>query len=669
MKSSLQQLLALLWKEWHEARWFAWAGFLVLIVWPAFQTGSRYARWAGAWPRANHLLVHPDFADFVSVLGAAFVALVAIGVAARDTRQGIAAPWRQTPIRPLAFMAVKFLVGLVIAMGVVLSALALHLIVAFHVGYSVDLLGAHRDDFAIRGALQELTSHVFLLMAVYAICFAITAWLRPVLSAVLVCAIAVGLLYFLPLLWPALSFLNIFELTSQPPMWVFATAKGVQRFAGAGAPVPLLGYFFVFPRMLPTYVLSMIALTGLAAAAGLGVAARGGQMELNTQRVGWVLGVVFLGLFSIATLQVGNNLEPSVIRPLPDDHSGALQAVEIHAQGDELLLGVAVYDDSRMLGASEVSLYRANLNEQASLSRSLRSTRLVTVNHGANFDRHLTWSAQRPDLVFYIDQRVERVNEMKSRLVGLDLVAIDLSPNAKTMELTRMNLFPWFEAYRNSSLPVVRSLLRGDRLFIAGLNEGRTLLRQFDVSDPATPRLLNQWELDQQLQRNFWGMSGGSTGIRATHRLPAVPGFDAQQRFDLWWNLADVWRPTLVQGDCLVTWDRDTGLAVFQRTQTGETLWEYEQVGQRLSTPLEAYLQGDIVDAVMSDGLVFLLQRRSRQDSLVVFDVRDPRQPRKLGHYYAPGEHLRCLVATGDGRVIAGGYALHVFDAKALARR
>lgn len=64
-------------------------------------------------------------------------------------------------------------------------------------------------------------------------------------------------------------------------------------------------------------------------------------------------------------------------------------------------------------------------------------------------------------------------------------------------------------------------------------------------------------------------------------------------------------------------------------------------------------------------GLVFL----SRHQSLWVYDVKDPKRPRKVGCFAAPSRSFQWVRKACDGRVIVMGRdKLYVFDPAEIGR-
>ncbi len=104
----INQLSAMVWKEWREAQPLLWIGLVVMLGLPVIGAAEatifnsrRFEIFSSQW---------------VMSLGGVLAVLVAVGITCRDFRNGLEDFWRSRPVKVASWLRVKFFVGL----GVVL---------------------------------------------------------------------------------------------------------------------------------------------------------------------------------------------------------------------------------------------------------------------------------------------------------------------------------------------------------------------------------------------------------------------------------------------------------------------------------------------------------------------------------------------------------------------
>ncbi len=663
--TSIHQYRQVIWKEVRELRWFGLAGLVLLVLFPTIRLGIWLATHDGSLVYgSNEVRMSPPYAGHVFLLGAIYAALVALAAAGRDLRYGIAAPWRQTPIRPFTFLTIKWFVGLgIVLLPVVLAAL-LHLASGVMFDPEIKLLGAN-SGWSIRDGLQLLNSHLFLLIAAYAIAFACAAILRPLMSAMIVAGMGIGILYYLPLLVPALDFANIFTVMREPPMWVFADRESVRYFSGASKPIEMFGYWVVLPKMVGPFVLTMLGVTCVVAAVALRYAVRGRSVMMSPEGVAWTFGTVFLGLFSLAAVQVGNNIEPLDVLDVPD---GEYQFInELHIRDSRALVALVGHRNCDTRTHPMRLLQMDQLNE-ADLAQRSGAIDVPARSHRSDTSNHLMWSADRPNIVFALDRRGSYDKQEKWQLRLLALRSYRINEDGSCHSLSNVNLTRLFDGVaEQGDSHHVKAVLRGDMIYVLRNRSKKGTMSHllvFDARDPQALKLAKRHEIDQQFFRHFWASSSSSSG---TMRLPNIPGLSQEARFDLLWNLGWRSRSRITDGKHIVDWDRKRGTTIYQRNEQTDDKWHYQRVGQRSLTALERSMLGDVMDAKLADGLLYLLTGHGHTN-LFVFDLRDPTRPRKIGHFYPAGDDPISMALDGD-RLYLSGKKIHVLDHAAMLTR
>jgi hypothetical protein len=90
----------------------------------------------------------------------------------------------------------------------------------------------------------------------------------------------------------------------------------------------------------------------------------------------------------------------------------------------------------------------------------------------------------------------------------------------------------------------------------------------------------------------------------------------------------------------------------------------FEQTGRRAATPLEQLIEMRPRQLSLRDGFCYALY----YDGLSVFDVRNPANIKRAGHYKAPEEWFSAMSLLPDGNVLLCGRSLHVVAPPKAAR-
>jgi len=633
---------ALIWKEACEARWALYAGGVALIALPMLVTAAMYHRWTGEYSIA------PAFADTTVMVGGAYAVIAGILVASRDFRDGERAAWRALPIQPRRFAFIKFVVGLATVLGVVYTAQVFHLLVASYVSYETDMLGTNSHNYALRGAIQQMTTHAFLLAALYAVTFAITAATRHVMTAIFLSAIAAALLYFLPLLVPTLAWANIWTLLSRPAMWVFTSRESVRWFADSfHLHLPGTSWWIVLPNTLPVFVSVMLFITAVSTGAAMAIVRRNVELRLHGQRVAWVMVLTGLGLFAVACMQIGSNLKPAAVMPLTSEPGTFI--IDLRGDG-ERGAAVAIHTGHpRGFKSAPPVLHRM---DPASFTLADGSTHAIASNtHTRSTHEYLrqlwTWTSAHPALAYCLpfvrdDEAVE--------LCVLDLNALDDSA-----VIHRQDLRP----HAGGKKVYAQSIhLMDGKLYVA-LHLARSptqVIVRYDLADPRSPAF--EAAYDVPMMDNYFNPNPNSSSIYP----PVIEGLTWEQRFELRERLAMRYgAPIIVTPQRIVRYESDAGgtLHVFTTVNRTENHVEYQITSRRRATPLEAMMRYHFTAWLLNGDLLYLIES---EGGMVVFNVADPTDAKKVGHYIPAQDQLQCLITMRDGRVAAVGRAMHVFD-------
>jgi hypothetical protein len=278
------------------------------------------------------------------------------------------------------------------------------------------------------------------------------------------------------------------------------------------------------------------------------------------------------------------------------------------------------------------------------------------------YNPRLLWPADLPNRVYYLvddgttvfDQKEDRTKAIRTMLA---LATVDLEREGEDAFVSNLDLIEHFPEFDSPNMQLPRLHYKNRKIYVAAMD--RVLI--VGLSDPDEPELL------EVLKTEHWSSgvvrySGGTLQDEAHIgepkygiRLPPLPGLSPRERLEAWVDLGSSFGSTVLDGSLLLTVDRDA-LEVYEVIDLKENLALLVQLGTRTMTPLERFWQSSAWQANLVDGIAYVAQG----GGLSVFDLHDPTNPKRTGHYRAPTEHFRCLSVLEDGRVLAGGNNLHL---------
>ena len=641
----MMRIINLFWKEWVESRWFLGIGLLLFVGIPIASILQYQMRNTGR-PYT------PETAGtLVLSLGGVFALLLAAGSATRDLRGNVESFWRSRPIGLLSWATVKYLTGLMVILIVTCGATLTELW----------CFPPERPYYGYQGfPLAVLIGHSFTLILLYSIGFALGCLFRQAVHAALL-GLAAGLLvYFLPLLVPALEPLSIYNVLDHQPQ------LGAQPRPNFGDDSdwmlfywPGIGWGLNLHRSYVPFIL--ITLCASAAAAGVAGLAlrRQWHWKLDQRLMMWSLGGVAVLLLAVTASQVGSNLEsPTEYSLVFDDNKHA--AGRMITDGDQGVIVMAQLAADYAPVPTAVVLQRFDLTRSPPwIGPAVPIGQVESPRHnywGASAAR-MVWNADRPDHVYGLTtEHMQPFStagpatlETRPGLWTVNLDAdgepgivhhLDLSS-----ELPNLGLSHWV-------LP--KMVLHQDTIYVyAYLNDrpGKATLVRIDVSDPNRPALRDVLEVASIY------LSSEATSAEGNRRLEllAIPGLGARQRLELTLVLNNASGRLVMHGDVLVNY-HDKALSTWRMVSLTEQAAEFAPLGSRPPTPLERLMFRGIADMALRDGLLHVLHG----GGLTVFDISDPARPRKAGHYAVPNEQLRTLAIGANGQILVAGEKLHI---------
>ncbi|MHC4622005.1 MAG: hypothetical protein ACYTEQ_30055, partial [Planctomycetota bacterium] len=401
----MRSCMALMWKEWREVRWFLLAGLAIFLGFPLLEASQVYLR--------GHAFCSNIPEGMVPSLGGVFAIFVAVGVTSRDLKDKLACFWQSRPVGIWRWAAAKYLLGLL----VVLPVCCTPLVMQFFMFKATD----RQTEFIC----SVLFCHTFTLVLVYSLAFLTGCLIRSAVYATIFSMAVTLLIYFLPMLVPALEAFSIINIMDQRPVQLvrlgqlgrggpwFAGKLRILRIPGAGGWALRCNIEFL------RYV--VFALTCSAAGvvtAGIAVK-RNWQLRVGQKLMFWSLGGVAFLLFLTFAFQVGSNLK--CVEQIPVNSQGQRGLAMMACDGRQGVL--LLHDETgRRMPNRPNSFRRFNLSQkEPRIGRELRLTDGPEYSW-RDMQSRIVWSPGHPEWVYFLKK--EGITENgKWRLTDLLLCA------------------------------------------------------------------------------------------------------------------------------------------------------------------------------------------------------------------------------------------------------
>jgi hypothetical protein len=304
--------MRLLWKEWQQQKWIIFFGFIAGISFPAFVC---FDTWK------NHGRFSTDTGGGTLLLGGALFAIIlAIATMHHDIRKGTDIFLQSKPVGLRQFYSIKFLLAAVLLYITFLAVISLDIGAAVH----------EKESFSFTWAAFCHTYPVALLL--FALSMFMMAITRDAAKAAFLSIWAMLLIYFLPLMFRGMEWMNLFEQIDnayQRPsiiqylIWLSSlpekASPGMAIYRPAGIPESfyqlntLQGLLHIVssPEYL-RYVLftAVFGITSIVLVLLTIKAMRyNWRWQPGQKSIVWALGVSAAAIFGIAMFQVGHNLQ------------------------------------------------------------------------------------------------------------------------------------------------------------------------------------------------------------------------------------------------------------------------------------------------------------------------------------------------------------------------
>jgi hypothetical protein len=711
----MSRILALVWKEWRESRWFTVAG---LALFPGFLAAMViFYRW-GIYVSPDAWQLSMATCRWTLSVSGAFAILFGVALGTADFRRGIETFWRSRPIGLTSWWLAKVGVGLALLLAITLLPLVIIL-----AGMSPFIRPPEVGTVASMGAILRVMSidqvarvinvvifHSATLVFLFLAATVLGLLIRRAAQAAML-ALAVGLLvYFLPVIAPPLEWLNVFRVldsrvapavivTDLPEVlairhgsspWHLALSSVNYAIRGGGiataqAELVLVDWGLAFLATMAAGSLVLIGLGWLAVR-------RGWRLRFDLKLMSWLLGLVLLVLFSTFAWQVGSNLEPrsECLLTLPENElsrgageHGGPEVLKILPSEDRGLLvlgrtlgwGTPEQELAFSLCRFEVKGDRVILGPETVLERGREAQSQPYYDRPGSF----VWTPARPNraLEVGLDVEVREVGnkerpEQQTKFRLRSLMTLDLDAPPDKQVINTLDLRPYQERFDNFA-PSTPCFYR-DRIYLSlpstfnpATKTAMTRYLVIDVKDPDAPRVIDQVEAEAGIWTRH-GLEGRpQPGERERFReasefldrivLPPLPGLSPRERFDVASQKATQYQSAR-EGDLWARIDQ-RGLTVYH-VALDETEARFEVLSYQEWPALARFLGYAGPNVVLNDGFLYVKQGY-KQSGLTVYDLRDPRQPSRVGHFARPDGWSMEMAPLANGRVLVGSNQLYLF--------
>jgi hypothetical protein len=600
---------SLAWKEWHESRAYLWIALGVFAGLPLISGVE------AMWQFSRRFEI--ETIGCIIPFGGVLAVFVAVGATCRDFRGHVEDFWRSRPMGIGRWMIVKYFIGLMIVLAGCMAPAVLQL-----------AINRQHD------ATPMLVWFPCLWAAVYSIAFLIGCLVRRTAHAAMLGLAALMLVWFLPMILPPLRWLDVTTITD--------TDNGE----------PLNKWQIIFGPRQYHFAVGMIAITAVAAFVAFLAVRRGWRVESGRKVMYGSVATSLLILCASAAFQLGTNLPILEQIDLPPGET--IQSIGSDAVHGYIFTNREVrIDDPNDEVAQRMQAvgFKYLENDYRTLTFTgagiqLGDPKRITTNflYAAYHNDSIEVSRVR----YYIDLTSGAPGNRSLLLNVASLDSPEILIHPYTAAETHLLLwkedrtpYPWAVIYRWR-----------DRLYVVGDH-----LAVFDITEPLKPRQIsNEPFLGFQPTREL------PDADEVAIDLPPIPDLPTPERLKLalrwiWWFR--------VEGDtlCTRTNDKLERLLVFHLEQLTEASARFRRTGRYEPTMLEQVFGSFGYNEVrLMNGLLYMSTAGYSSERInprvAVFDTRDPRGLRQVGHFAAPGAGVVCPLP--DGRALVGGTKLYL---------
>jgi hypothetical protein len=568
--------------------------------------------------------------------------LIWIGAAGRDHTDRLNEFWQSRPIDPGHFIAVKYRTGLLVTLCVLFLPAGFAFAWVSHT-WERQMLVNVVGIWAPASAL------------LYSMSFVIAILMRPTTQAAILAFAAGLLLVFFPLVFPPLRWMNV--MTPVFPNDLGERIIVLDPYRPELEPVLWIMLPWLKAAVRLDY-LGFVAVSAAGAFASAQLAATavrlGWRVRVDQKLICWTLGAVVLILFGLGSTQIGSNLEPQRVIPLPNARERSVVDIAEH-EGRGVVLLVSRPGTRHEPVPMDVLIRTFDLNS----SQQPFGPELPLGLRASYFSLpQLFFDPVRPHLFHVLISEPASPGDIIDQV---ELITIRADHPAQPAILHRLDLSGHVilgtgrrGAIRVGNTIYIRKTY-DHRVGSLHLADGMWII---DLSDAESPKFRGEVAM------------GGLISARSAQGSTSFVVADLTSEPDL--SPAHILEVRLEEGgqygiamreDGLLATVEIGGIRLRKLRDALTNTARFEQVGFRRASPLERLFTTTFSPHFTGQFLITSTVQHSAY--LTAYDISRPELPRKVGHFSAAAQPFSATTITSDGRVLLAADRLYLFDPKA----
>ena len=600
----MNRISAIAWKEWHESRAFFFLALAVFIGLPLIG-GLEYAI-------AYHRAFSTSASPWVVFFGGVLAIFVGVGTTCRDFHGRLDDFWRSRPVSPLQWLAVKYVIGLLVVIASCVLPLLLDWV-------------TNRSDY-----LDPLILlFPFVWCAIFSIGFLAGCLIRRTAHAAMLALAAMLLIYFVPIVIPPLRAFDITTIT------YFMRYPGLSSNRTENAII---------------FIAGMLGLAAVLLSISLIAVRRDWHIDSGRKTMYGSISAAFLLLFASAAFQLGTNLP--ILQQVDFPAGEEAQILRCHGTSGFVVTrkpyNVYTTPDGYVLRRFNYFFHPIQVSANGV---HLGEGRRVAPPHNLLTQWLRGFSPTHPEIEYQADDYVDQGTWY------CDLSIQDLSSPRGWNKMNLWNQKTDMEQVRSSQ---DLTIIDQNRLFVLPVTpHGIEHVLMLDISTPLAPRLISNTALKAG-QVAFGIDFSWDAPANQLHVYPnALLGLSAQQHMAAMLNFWGAF-----DGQIFATRSRD-GIVAYrlEKIDHGEAV--FDKIGQYKPSLLETVF-GEIMryypqnTLQIGNGELYAASGGDWQHTInsriTVFDLSGPQPMRVIGHFAAPTANLVCPLP--DGRALVAGNKL-----------
>jgi hypothetical protein len=629
----MNTLKVLLWKEWRQQRWFLLAG--VILFWLVPFIGMIVGLYTGE-PIDRSLYHMREFVCGLTLsMGGFFAIILAVGIVCNELNSDLSNFWQSRPIGLAQWLLVKYFFGLAV---VIISC-----VLCFFVLQKMFAIAAPSEFY--NSDLLVPIYHSFTLLLVYSTAFFIGVLVRQTVNAAVLSVCAGLVIYFLPLVFPPLGFLNVFTIL----------LEGDAYKVKAG----IVNLTFIYSMLVGCAGMLFLTFAGMKL---------NWRIRMEKQLMFWSLGGVVVILLASAGFQLNANLTCEREIPRPQKQQPGEYYVYYNVVMTGKTQGVLAFqggkETNNKVDERNVRLYRFDLSSQ----NVFAGPPICTDSYDAR-EQYIHINALNSpkisDRLYLVDEVYSKITR-KRKEVSLSYVL--LNPQDKKPMGFKLDLTSKFANVERSSLT---ACFYKDSIYVLC---GPTLVR-ISLANRDKPEITDivrsKSEFGQWMFLERYTIAKSTKPLDEnndplTLRLHQIPGLNDRERLEVTLLLEEQrsWGRSMftLKDDLLVYFEGETSsLGTWRLSSLNSDQAVFLFIGRLRATPLERFMflisrpEGQMIidhDRVWLNG----------GTNLMVYDIHDPATPRRIGHFATHGQRFFTMVSLPDGKILLGGDKLYIIS-------